>query len=200
MGTEFMEMIERVRGTKLSSEEKDIFIRLKDELRCGDEDALWQLIGILEYQKTFYLELPKKISDQTEKICKDIGVLAENEIALAQGSLAKSVAEQAANLSLKTRLSTLILLGLLILVVFFMICSLMMWSGYRIGTGGTHLPELMFRMPAGLMIGLLLLGCAGVLSYWAAKEYADEKKSLWKPLSGAIAATLLGGWVFTISF
>lgn len=200
MGTEFMEMIERVRGTKLSSEEKDIFIRLKDELRCGDEDALWQLIGVLEYQKSFYLELPKKISEQTEKICKDIGALAENEIALAQGRLAKSVAEQAAKLSIKTRLSTLVLLGLIVLVVFFLICSLMMWSGYRIGTGGNHLPELMFRMPSGLMIGLLLLGCAGVLSYWAAKEYADEKKSLWKPLSGAIAATLLGGWVFTISF
>ncbi len=164
MGTEFMEMIERIRGTKLSSDEKDIFIRLKDELRCGDEDALWQLIGVLEYQKTFYLELPKKISDQTEKICKNIGVLAENEMALAQGRLAKSVVEQAANLSLKTRLSTLILLGLIVLVVFFLICSLMMWSGYRIGSGEDHLPELMFRMPSGLMIGLLLLGCAGVLS------------------------------------
>ena len=124
MGTEFMEMIEMVRGTKLSSEEKDIFIRLKDELRCGDEDALWQLIGVLEYQKTFYQELPKKISDQTKKICKDICVLAENEIALEQGRLAKKVAEQAANLSLKIRLSTLILLGLIVLVVFLLICRL----------------------------------------------------------------------------
>ena len=90
----------------------------------------------------------------------------------------ESVVEQAKNLNLKSRLSTLVLMGLFALALFFLICSLMMWAGYRIGTGGSHMPELMFRMPSGLMIGLLLLECAGILSYWAAKEYADEKKDL----------------------
>ena len=73
------------------------------------------------------------------------------------------------------------------------------WAGYRIGTGGSQLPEIMFRMPSGLMIGLLLLGCAGIFSYWAAKEYADEKKTLWRPLAGAAISTILGGLTFTVS-
>ncbi len=120
-------------------------------------------------------------------------------MAIAQGKLVESVVEQAKNLNLKSRLSTLVLMGLFALALFFLICSLMMWAGCRIGTGGSHMPELMFRMPSGLMIGLLLLECAGILSYWAAKEYADEKKTLWRPLAGAVASTITAGLIFTIS-
>lgn len=102
-------------------------------------------------------------------------------MAIAQGKLVESVVEQARSLNLKSRLSTLVLIGLFALVLFFLICSLMMWAGYRIGTGGSQMPELMFRMPSGLMIGLLLLGCAGIFSYLAAKEYADEKNFVATP-------------------
>lgn len=199
MGTEFMDMIERLRGQKLTSDEKDMFIRMKEELRCSDEDAIWQVISILEYQKTFYLNLPNIITEKTEKICRELGKAAESEVAIAQGKLVESVVEQARSLNLKSRLSTLVLIGLFALVLFFLICSLMMWAGYRIGTGGTQMPEIMFRMPSGLMIGLLLLGCAGVLSYWAAREYADEKKTLWRPLAGAVASTVVAGLIFTVS-
>ena len=128
-----------------------------------------------------------------------MGKVAENEVAIAQGKLVESVVEQARSLNLKSRLSTLVLIGLFALVLFFLICSLMMWAGYRIGTGGSQMPELMFRMPSGLMIGLLLLGCAGIFSYLGAKEYADEKKTLWRPLAGAVISTILGGLAFTVS-
>ncbi|MFG6374975.1 MAG: hypothetical protein K1W05_03425 [Desulfovibrio sp.] len=67
MGTEFMDMIERLRGQKLTSDEKDMFIRMKEELRCSDEDAIWQVISILEYQKTFYLNLPNIITEKNRK-------------------------------------------------------------------------------------------------------------------------------------
>lgn len=199
MGTEFMEVVERLRGQKLTNEEKDMFMRMRDELCCHDEDAIWQIVAVLEYQKIFYLDLPKKIAEKTEKICRELGKAAENEVAIAQGKLVESVVEQAKKLNLKSRLSALVLIGLLALVLFFLICSLMMWAGYRIGTGVSHMPELMFRMPSGLIIGLLLLGCAGVLSYWAAKEYADEKKTLWRPLAGAVVSTLTAGLIFTVS-
>lgn len=199
MGTEFMEIVERMRGKKLTGEEKDMFIRMREELRCSDEDAIWKLVAVLEYQKTFYLDLPEIITRKAEKLCMDIGKAAEKEVALAQGKLAESVVEQAKNLNLKSKLSTLVLIGLFALVLFFLTCSLMMWAGYRIGTGGSQMPEIMFRMPSGLMIGLLLLGCAGIFSYWAAKEYADEKKTLWRPLAGAAISTILGGLTFTVS-
>ncbi len=67
-----MEVVERLRGQKLTNEEKDMFIRMRDELRCNDEDAIWQIVAILEYQKTFYLDLPKKIAEKSEKVCREL--------------------------------------------------------------------------------------------------------------------------------
>ncbi len=67
MGIEFMEMVERLRGQKLTSDEKDMFIRMKEELRCSDEDAIWQVISVLEYQKTFYLDLQTKFRKKPKR-------------------------------------------------------------------------------------------------------------------------------------
>ncbi len=69
MGTEFMDMIERLRGQKLTSDEKDMFIRMKEELRCSDEDAIWQekLSQSLNIKKLFTLICQNIITEKTEK-------------------------------------------------------------------------------------------------------------------------------------
>ena len=92
---------------------------MREELRCSDEDAIWKLVAVLEYQKTFYLDLPEIITIKAEKLCMDIGKAAEKEVALAQGKLVESVVEQAKNLNLKSKLSTLVLIGLFALTLFF---------------------------------------------------------------------------------
>ena len=47
-----LETIERLRGASLSAEERDALLKMKDALQCND-DAIWQMISVLEYQKKF---------------------------------------------------------------------------------------------------------------------------------------------------
>lgn len=194
-----IEIVERMRGKKLSPDEREMFYRMEKELGCLDDDAIWQVVAVLEYQKAFYMEIPNIISEKTEKIIGEMGKAAEKEVAIAQGKLVECVVTEAKKLNLKSRLSMLILIGLVALTLFFLICSLMMWAGYRIGSGGTKLPLLMLRLPSGLMIGLLLLGCGGIFGYWVIQDYSNEEKSLWRPLAGALISIVLASLILTVS-
>lgn len=199
MGTSPMELIERMRGKSLTAEEKDMFLRMKDELGCGDEDALWQVVAVLEFQKIFYLELPKKITDQTKKIMAEISTTAANEVAIAQGKLVESVVEQAKVLSIKYRLSTIIILALGALALFLMVGSLMMWAGYQIGSGRAQPPEFMFQMPTGVVIGILMVGMAVVFCRWAAFAYSEEEKRWWRWLCAALGCAVPAAWIFALT-
>ncbi len=195
-----IEVLERLRGKPLSAEEREMFIRMGKEFDCAENDAVWKIMAVMEYQKSFYVDMPRIIMEKTDKIIGELGKAAEKEVAIAQGKLVEGVVAEAKKLNLKSQTSTLILMGLATLILFFLTCSLMMWAGYRLGSGGTQLPEVMFRLPSGLMIGLLLLGCGAIFSYWAVKEYSDETKSLWRPLAGALASIALGSLAITVSF
>lgn len=199
MGTAPMELIERIRGNKLSSEEKDMLIRLKDELRCSDDDAIWQVAAVFEYQKKFYLELPLKLSETTGKILGDVSKTAEREVAIAQGKLAESVVAHAKKLSLACKLSTLVMAITAGIAVLFLICALNMWAGYQLGSGKAQPPEFMFQMPAGLMIGILLVGTAIGFCRWAAKEYAEEQKRWWRWMLAGFGCAIPAAWIFAVT-
>lgn len=199
MGIAPIELIERMRGRKMSSEEKDMFIRMQDEFGSIDTDALWQIIAVLEFQKTFYLDLPEKIDTHTQKVIAEISKCAEKEVALAQGKLAECVVAEARNLNLKSQISTLTLLGLGNLLVLLIICSLMMWAGYGLGTGKILASEFVLRMPSGLMVGLLSVACGGILAHLTVKERKKGKKSWWRPCLGAVLAVIFAGFTLAIS-
>lgn len=190
MGTAPIELIERMRGKKMSSEEKDVFIRLGKELGSTDNDALWQILAVLEFHKTFYLDLPEKIDKHAKNIMAEISKGAEKEAALAQGKLVECVVAEAKNLNLKSQISTIMLLGLAGIICFVFICSLMMWAGYCLGTGKIIPAEYILRMPSGLVIGLLALACGGILAHFAIKERKYDKKTWWQPCVGAALAVI----------
>lgn len=190
MCTASIELIERMRGKKMSSEEKDVFIRLGRELGSCDNDALWQILAVLEFHKTFYLDLPEKIDKHTQRIMAEISKGAEREAALAQGKLVECVVTEAKNLNLKSQISTLMLLGLVGLIFFILICSLMMWAGYGLGTGKIIPPEYILRMPSGLIVGLLSLAGGGILAHLAVKSRKNGKKSWWQPCLGSALAII----------
>lgn len=199
MCTASIELIERMRGKKMSSEEKDVFIRLGRELGSCDNDALWQILAVLEFHKTFYLDLPEKIDIQVQRIMAEISKGAEKEAALAQGKLVECVVAEAKNLNLKSKISTIMLLGLAALISFILICSLMMWAGYGLGTGKIIPPEYILRMPSGLIVGLLALACGGILAHLGAKQRKNDQKSWWQPCLGATLATIFACVVLAIS-
>lgn len=194
-----LETIERLRGESLSAEERDALLKMKDVLQCNDDDAIWQMISVLEYQKKFYLDLPEKITAHADKLLSGITAAAEKEATIAQGKLVAAVVAEAKNLNLKSKISFLLIWGVAALIAFLLICSLMMWAGYMIGTGGIQVPAIMLKMPSGLMLGLLSMGLGGIFGYLAIKAYTAEIKTWWRPLSGAVAATGVGAWLLTMS-
>lgn len=199
MCTASIELIERMRGRKMSSEEKDVFIRLGKELGSFDNDALWQILAVLEFHKTFYLDLPEKIDKHVQKIMVEISKGAEKEAALAQGKLVECVVAEAKKLNLKSQISTIMALGLAALILFILICSLMMWAGFGLGTGKIIPPEYILKMPSGLMVGLIALACGCILAHLAATQRKNNKKSWWKPCLGATLAAIFACIVLAIS-
>lgn len=200
MGARILELIEKIRGKPLEPEEKDLFLRIQEELGCDDDDAIWNIVALLEYQKLFYLALPEKIAEQSEKILAGFKKSAESEIKKAQGNLTTQVVEGAKKINKQANLSTLTLLVMVILILFFLTCSLMMWAGYRLGAGTAPPPSFMFRMPSGAILGLLFLGAAGILGYWTFKGYEEDAGRIWHILAAAMGATIVGGLLLTISF
>ena len=96
--------LESLLGRPLGVEEKERLRRIKDTLHIADNDAMWDILTAMEYQRKYYEELPEKITLAATEIFKELSVAAENEVALAQSRLAESVVKQAEKLSLKTHI------------------------------------------------------------------------------------------------
>ncbi|MDR2819946.1 MAG: hypothetical protein LBB60_05400 [Desulfovibrio sp.] len=64
-------------------------------------------------------------------------------------------------------------MGLLALVWLLAYGSLMLWTGFRTGSGQVHDPVWILRMPSGVLMGGLLLGGGLFLGVHAAGEFAD---------------------------
>lgn len=116
MNANKISQLERLLERKFSEKEIARLRRIKDVLGMSHDDALWDILAAMEYQRTYYEELPQKIAEAAAEILQKISVHAENEVAGAQGRLADSVAEQAEKLAGKLNLNSLIPLGLLALV------------------------------------------------------------------------------------
>jgi hypothetical protein len=159
MNTEQIQRIETMMDRALSAEEKERLGRIQTTLGVADNDALWDVLAAVEYQRTFYHELPQQIGATATQILQGITTAAEKETAAAQARLADSVVEQAKKLSTKINYATLLPMGMAALVCLLAYGSLLLWAGFRIGSGQTHDLSWILRMPSGfLMAGLCLAG------------------------------------------
>ena len=199
MDAEQMTRLERLLDRELSGEEKERLRRIKDTLGIADNDGIWEIIIALEYQRNYYDELPEKISQAAAEILKGISQAAEKEVALAQGKLAESVVKQAEKLSVKSHIHTLLLWGALALFLVLLYGSLLLWAGYSLGTGQTHPPLLLLKMPVGVIMGALCF-CAGIfLGVLAAKTFAEGEAAWRKLLLAALGCFLPGGIILSFT-
>jgi hypothetical protein len=192
MNAERITRLEKLLNRKLSAEEKERLRRIQDTLQISDEDALWDVLTALEYQKAFYEELPQKIATASTDILRGISAAAEAEARLAQGRLAESVAEVAQKLVVRINMVTLLPMGLAALVSLLAYGSLMLWAGFQIGSGQGHDPAWILRMPSGVLMGGLLLGGGLFLGVHAAKEFADGGGKWKKRMLVALAMLIPG--------
>ena len=190
MDAEKLSRLERLLERKLSSEEKERLHRVQDAFGISDNDALWELITAMEYQRKYYDELPGKISQAATEIFNGLSQAAQNEVALAQGKLAESVVKQAERLSLKSHIRTLLMWGALALVFLLLHGSLLMWLGFQIGSGQTQPPVMLLRMPVGFVLaGIGLFG--GILFGTCAARSFSEGNPGWKKNLGIASGIVL---------
>jgi hypothetical protein len=191
--------IEKLLGRELSGEDKERLRRIKDMLKISDHDAFWDMLSAMEYQRVYYEELPAKIAGASAEILKGFSAAADKEVAAAQSRLVESVIEQAKKLSVRINLVSLLPAGLSALVCLLLYGSLLLWAGLRIGSGQAHPPDLLLRMPSGILMGGLCLAGGGFLGIHAAKVFAEGKKGGCKPALAALVMLLAGGIVFGLA-
>ena len=134
MNTEHIKRLEMLTGRQLNAGEVARLGRIQSVLNLTDNDALWDVLTALEYQRVYYEALPVKITAATKELLQGIADAAKTEAQRAQDQLAKSVAAQARELSLRTNIETLAPLGLVALVCLLGFGSLLMWAGYCFGS------------------------------------------------------------------
>ena len=114
---------------KLTPEQEARVREVALRLQIREDDAVWQLLEAMEYQRIFYEELPKRIEDTTGNLLKNVKDTAEVQVAQSKAELTKEVVEQARTLAVKLSWSKLLpfILGGIIAVLIFV--AMMLWAG-----------------------------------------------------------------------
>ena len=199
MNAERITRLEKLLNRELFAEEKERLRRIQDTLCIADDDSLWDVLTAMEYQKAYYEELPQKIATASADILRGISDAAEAETRRAQGRLAESVAELAQKLAVRVNMATLLPMGLAALVSLLAYGSLMLWAGFRLGSGRVHDPAWILRMPSGLLMGGLFIVGGVFLGLHAAKELADGGREWKKRILAALVMLVPGGVMFSFA-
>ncbi len=199
MSIDCIKRFEQLLERELSPEDKVRLLRIKDILGIDNNDALWDLLIAMDYQRIYYEELPKKIEQSTASILENISLAAKHEVALAQASLAESVVKQAKKLSTKEHIQKWLLWGSIALVLTIIYGSIMLWAGYGLGLGKIQDLYLVLRMPVGIVLGGCFF-CGGIgFGVFAARAFAEVNNAWKKYMWIAMPCIVLGGVVLSIS-
>jgi hypothetical protein len=95
MSAKAIARIEKTRGQKLSEAETARLRSIGEALNLREDDALWNVLAAMEYQRAFYEALPDKITAKSAELMQGMAIAAEKETAAAQAKLADSVVKQA---------------------------------------------------------------------------------------------------------
>ena len=199
MNTEKIVRLEKLLDRKLSDAEIERLRRIKSTLEIADNDALWDILIAMEYQRTFYETLPEKIAGASADIFRELTSSAEKEVALAQSRLAEGVVEQAKQLATRIDHASWFGLGMLMLAVLLLHGGLLLWAGYCIGSGQTQPPAFLLQMPVGVIAGSLCVAGGVLFGAAAAREYSEGHVGWQKRMLTALACLLSGVGVLILS-
>lgn len=190
--------LEKLLGRELEPSEKERLQRIQDVLKIGPNDALWSIIAALEYQRSYYEELPQKIRTATDEILAEWSEAARKNSTAPQKAKLKKVGEQTNVISLKELMQPWFVWALLTLCLLLLYGSLSMWAGYSIGSGQTQ-PRLLMQMPVGVLISILCMGGCVIEGVRAAKAFG-EGNSIWRKHALAAMALLVpGAWSVSVA-
>ena len=199
MEAETLVRLEKLLGRELEPSEKERLQRIQDVLKIGPNDALWSIIAALEYQRSYYEELPQKIRTATEEILAEWAEAARKNAAAPQKAKLKKAGKQTNVISLKELMQPWFGWALLTLCLLLLYGSLSMWAGYCLGSGQTQPPALLMRMPVGVLIGILCMGGCVLEGIRAAKAFGDNDNSWRKHALEATALLVPGAWSASVT-
>ncbi len=176
MAVSAIKHLERMRGSKVTCEEYHRLTMMQQALNLKDDDAVWMLFLAMEYQKSFYETLPRKISDTTSELLKRVRETADSEAANAQNRLIQSVIEQTEKLTARVHIVPLMPIYLLIILCLMAFGSMSYWAGLCAGLGKPLPLMAVLDIPTGTVLGGMTLTtivfCLGV-AFW--KIAYDQK-------------------------
>ena len=188
MDAEKISGLENLLGRTLRPEEKERLERIQSCLGIRNSDALWDIITALEYQRTYYEDMPAKIRETTADIFRELSGTAEKEVSAAHIRLSEYVVKRAQELSLKIHVRDWIIWGSIALFLHLVYGSLLLWAGHGMAAGLIKIPPVL-QMPVGLLLAVLSL-CTGLfLGALAAKHYAEEN-TVWRKFALASAVCI----------
>lgn len=120
---------------KLTPEQEARVREVAVGLQIREDDAVWQLLEAMEYQRIFYEKLPKRIEDTSGKLLKNIKETAEAEVAKSKTELTKSIVQEARYLASKIQWSEVLPLLIVGIISMFAYTALSMWAGFQLGAG-----------------------------------------------------------------
>ena len=196
MAVSAIKHLERMRGSKVTCEEYHRLTMMQHALNLKDDDAVWMLFLAMEYQKSFYETLPKKISDTTSELLKRVRETADREAANAQNRLIQSVIDQTEKLTARVHIMPLMPIYLMIILCLMAFGSVAYWAGLSSGLGKPLPLENVYYVPAGMVIGGMTLTaiafCLGI-SFW---KIAYDQKGWLTPMVTALGLSF-GGYAIT---
>ena len=196
MAVSAIKHLERMRGSKVTREEYHRLTMMQQALNLQDDDAVWMLFLAMEYQKVYYEQMPKKITDTTSELLKRVRETADHEAANAQNRLIQSVIEQTEKLTARVHIVPLMPIYLLIILCLMVFGSVTYWAGLCAGLGKPLPLENVYYVPAGMVIGGMTLAaiafCLGI-SFW---KIAYEQKGWLFPMAVSLG---LGGLMYAVN-
>ena len=195
MAVSAIKHLERMRGSKVTREEYHRLTMMQQALNLQDDDAVWMLFLAMEYQKAYYEQLPKKITDSTSELLKRVRETADHEAANAQNRLIQSIIEQTEKLTARVHIVPLMPIYLLIILCLMTFGIMSYWAGLCAGQGRPLPLENTYYVPAGVIIGgvgiATIVFCLG-LAFW---KIAYDQKGWLSPM---VVSLGLSGMMFVV--
>lgn len=120
---------------KLTPEQEERVREVALRLQIREDDAVWQLLEAMEYQRIFYEKLPKHIEDTSGKLLKNLKDAADAQVAKSKSELTESVVREARYLASKIQWAEVLPVLIVGIISMFAYTALSMWAGFQLGAG-----------------------------------------------------------------
>lgn len=202
MNENFLDRYQRLAGRTLTEKETLRLREIKDALSISDNDAVWDILILLDYHRKFCEEMPVEIEKKMQHILGEIEKSAEAEVAKNQAVIAASLIEYVKKMGGAMSLKSVIMAALAGVSAAFIIASLAFAFGFLLGTGKTQPPGLpaILQLPVGILLGAVSCGVGAFLLLQAARLYADGIVVWKKILLGGAAAFVIGTSLVAVTF